>query len=675
MSVDITRLTAHLSPEQQDEVKRAYRRRHENSTAAFLWCFFFGTLGAHRFYLKQWGAGFLRLLVPLIAVAAVVAGIVLKLQPAIVVAIVIVLLLIALLWEIIDLFRIDHEVYARNLKLAESLIAGTLLSDHTVEQQATGRMEGLMLQARDEAASAARAERQEVAADAAAAVPPVAAAIAERSTTSTDDETEATIAAQQQRSEAAAAASDTYVARTVTEISDDPNATQHAVRSPMGPQNDWSATENVHVEGERERTAEDAGTETAREPGALGDAATALGGAAVAGYALDEAITRSHSETDHSTTDSLETHATLSAAEAEQEDEAVAAEVEEAPVPAPIPTLAEAETPTWPDHAPVTFAEPVPGAELEPSDSTFDVTDTTGVMEAVKPVADIEPEAVPLIISLPALAGSAGIFEATTEPGGADEALVELDGPPDETDLFVASAAPASETSDDVPLVLLPVEGLDEPEFGGASVADTPAGAAGMDTDAVPAESYIPPTVPVVTAEPIAETPEAGEPVPFAVEPEAPAGESEAPAGETLAELAAFAGAAGVGGAVAGALTHRGEAAPAAEVAPEQEQMTPAAPEPEAAAEPEPVPVAVPTTTTTPAAPVATEAAAEAAAPVEQPRHRLRRIREYLQIKREGQVVEELVAEELIEVDEDPEPARQRLRDQLHQQAIERGLE
>ena len=636
MSVDITRLTAHLSPEQQDEVKRAYRRRHENSTAAFLWCFFFGTLGAHRFYLKQWGAGFVRLLVPLIAAAVIVAGIVFNLQPAIIVTVVIVLLLIALIWEIIDLFRIDHEVYERNLKLAESLIGDSLLADKTVERQADTKMETLMLDAQAEATASAQAERQEVAADAAAAVPPVAAAVAERETGAASDENEAVGAEEEQRSEAMGAAGDTYVAHTVTEISDDPNATQHAVRYQTGPQNDWSETETVHAEDEQVRTAEDEGTETISEPGAIGAAGVALGTAAVAGYALDEAITRTHSETNHSTADSLETHATLSAAAAEQQDEAVAAEAADTPP----PPLTEAEAATWPDHPPVVFDEPAPAAPQ--TATTFDVTDTTGVSGGVKPIADIEPEAAPLIIALPALASMAETSEAEAEPAYADTALVEPMGAA-ATDVYAASAVPAPEAGDEMPLRMVPVADAEETSFGGSPSVDAPVWA--EEPDAVPADSYVPPTVPVVSAEPEAEP------------------EPEQHTGETLAELAAFAGAAGVGVAAAEALSHRPEDQPQPTLEPEAPAAEEPAPAPSA---PEPAPVIAA------AAPAATETAAAAMA---QPRRQLRRIREHLEIKREGQVVEELVGEELIEIDQDPEPVRLRLRDQLHRQAVERGLE
>jgi hypothetical protein len=57
---------------------------------------------------------------------------------------------------------------------------------------------------------------------------------------------------------------------------------------------------------------------------------------------------------------------------------------------------------------------------------------------------------------------------------------------------------------------------------------------------------------------------------------------------------------------------------------------------------------------------------------IEPATHLLKRIRVTRQIKVNGEVVEETSAEELIEADADPEPVRQRLRQQLHNQAAAR---
>jgi TM2 domain-containing membrane protein YozV len=111
MSVDITRLSRGLAPTQQQFVRATYSARAKNPTTAFLLCFFLGIFGAHRFYLGQTGQGVVRvILVPLI-----VPG---------------------LIWEILDLFRIDGEVYERNLKLAEELVARAALAQPNVALEA-----------------------------------------------------------------------------------------------------------------------------------------------------------------------------------------------------------------------------------------------------------------------------------------------------------------------------------------------------------------------------------------------------------------------------------------------------------------------------------------------------------------------------------------------------------
>src|SRR5262245_4718323 len=121
MSVDLNQLAAHLPAPAQAAVKQAYTKRAINSTTVFVLCFFLGWCGAHRFYLGQFGKGFARLLVPLILLAAVVAGIALAWPSSAIALIVVPLALIALVWEILDLFRVDVDVHGRNLALAEEL--------------------------------------------------------------------------------------------------------------------------------------------------------------------------------------------------------------------------------------------------------------------------------------------------------------------------------------------------------------------------------------------------------------------------------------------------------------------------------------------------------------------------------------------------------------------------
>lgn len=627
MSVDLTRLTAHLSPEQQEAVKKAYWKQAEHPTAAFLWCFFLGTCGAHRFYLRQWGAGLARLIFPVAAAIVIILGIVLQWPPATVAAVAIALLLIALIWEIIDLFRIDHEVYERNLKLAEQLIAGTLLADHGVEQQALGRMGILMDETERASAGAAAREEQQTAAEAAAVVPEPVAAVSESAAPGAAATSEADDVVESRETESAGvgAATAQYVAHTVTEISADPNETQHGGEPLYSPEHNWSETAVAHAEDESVQTGEQSGEETVEEPGALGMAAVGLGAAAVGGIALDEMVTRSHEETDHSATDSQETFATLGAAESEQQDEAVAAEVETASVEPPTP--AEAEALTWPDHPPVQFAEPAPAPRE-------DVTDMGALPGAAPPVADIEG-ATPLFVALPA-------FDAVASADTSDS--------PYPATLQVEPAAAPSPAGDEALLLLVPDQAAEQPMFEAEPLAPAPA------DEAAPPESYIPPTVPVVSV-PEAEAMAA----PVEAEPEAVAEPAHA-GGETLAELGALAGGVGLAAGAAELLHAHSEPAP-----------WPVAAQPEM----EPLGGTAPTDAynvgALPAAPAVVEE--PAAAPVEPPRHRLRRVREYLQVKHGDQAGEELVAEELIEVDADPEPVRARLREQLRQQAIERGLE
>jgi hypothetical protein len=103
VSVDIAKLSANLSPQQQREAKAEYRRQAKSPTTAFLLCFFLGIFGAHRFYLGDVRQGLLRLII----------------SP---------LVLPGLVLEIIDLTRIDGEVESRNLKAAEAIIARIMLA-------------------------------------------------------------------------------------------------------------------------------------------------------------------------------------------------------------------------------------------------------------------------------------------------------------------------------------------------------------------------------------------------------------------------------------------------------------------------------------------------------------------------------------------------------------------
>src|SRR5215469_4411180 len=100
MTVDIKRLTAHLSQSQQDEITKAYKKQAENQTAAFLWCFFLGWMGAHRFYLRQWGPGIIHLILALITVVIAVGGALAGVDPTIIIVAALPFGVAALIWEI-----------------------------------------------------------------------------------------------------------------------------------------------------------------------------------------------------------------------------------------------------------------------------------------------------------------------------------------------------------------------------------------------------------------------------------------------------------------------------------------------------------------------------------------------------------------------------------------------
>lgn len=149
MSVDLSRLSAHLPADQQAAVRRAYRQQAKSATTAFLLCFFLGIFGAHAFYLGRTGQGILRLM----------------LSP---------LIIPGLIWELIDLFHIDHDVYEQNLKVAEDLVAQALLAvpNTSLEAEALARLDALVHERETHAAPPASAAQE-------AAGPAVLAAVTE----------------------------------------------------------------------------------------------------------------------------------------------------------------------------------------------------------------------------------------------------------------------------------------------------------------------------------------------------------------------------------------------------------------------------------------------------------------------------------------------------------------
>jgi TM2 domain-containing membrane protein YozV len=381
MSVDLNQLAAHLPTAQREAVKQAYHKQATNSTTVFLLCFFLGWCGAHRFYLGQAGKGFARLLVPLILVAVVVLGIALAWPASVIALVAIPLALIAIIWEILDLFRVDTEVHARNLKVAEELIANSLLADTSVEQAAANRLDSIVRQTYAESTGAAQPEQA-----AAASVEPAPAS------------------ADAPAVEPAAAVSTEYVATTVNEISAEPDAARDA---PPAAPSDVSTTESYTLGGAT-------GEQVPGEAAAVGAAA------AGAGALYTEVIAHEHSVSGYATTDSVETTRTTPAADA--------------PGASAIPSWTEATAPTWPDHPPLepetgdAFAGYYPAAPA----GGLDLTDRAGVADA-KPIADVGTAgALPLRVWLPAEAYPAA-------PAGDDDDLLVL--LPDETPPAAASDA------------------------------------------------------------------------------------------------------------------------------------------------------------------------------------------------------------------------------------------
>lgn len=122
MSVEITAMTAHLPPEQQQAIRGAYRRLAKHDTTAFLLCFFAGTLGVHRIYLGEWVNGLLHEVLVLAAIIVLVGGNLLQAPAWLIVALLLLLLFLALSWELVDLFIIDSEVDEYNRALAQRLV-------------------------------------------------------------------------------------------------------------------------------------------------------------------------------------------------------------------------------------------------------------------------------------------------------------------------------------------------------------------------------------------------------------------------------------------------------------------------------------------------------------------------------------------------------------------------
>ena len=319
MTVDIRRLTAHLSTSQQDEIAKAYKKQQENETAAFLWCFFLGWMGAHRFYLRQWGQAFIHLLIVVIMAGIIVVGVLANLNPTLVVLTALPFGLAALIWEIIDLFHIDDEVSARNLKVAEVLIASSMLADTSVIQATQNKLDEIVHNVA--AKSSVAAEREEAATGENAA--------AEVAAASSETSTGGDVAAMAIEG-GAGEAIERYEATTVTRAGDEPDS-KPADEQPVQPgTRDWSETDTS--------TASELAADEVSE-GPLSESGEAEG------IRLDETVTRAHTESGFSVTDSVDTQVGASAAESE--DTVITADM------TPMST-AEGEAPTWPNLPPIT---------------------------------------------------------------------------------------------------------------------------------------------------------------------------------------------------------------------------------------------------------------------------------------------------------------------------------
>lgn len=609
MSVDLTKLTAHLSPEQQELVKKLYHRKEENSTAAFLWCFFFGTLGAHRFYLHQWGKGFARLIVPLLAAVVIVGGIFANIQQYAFISIAIVLLGIALVWEVVDLFRIDHEVYERNLHLAEELIAGALLSDHSTEQQALGRMQVMMEETA--AAPAAAIEHEHAVQEAAGIEPPV------------DVETPVAEASEAE-----------YLSSTRTVISEEPEAQRK--ENDFDPSHSWSVSERKGNEAE-----------VAEETDAAG-----LAAATAAALVTEHETTRAHVETDHGVTDSLELHNTvvetgearvgelpveetpaMEGAGVAPDQEGVAAAEEtmtsgydtvavQSGAPGEAETTVFGSASATATNAMVEEREAVPQVIVP----THDMTDM-GHTEEEFPIADIGTDTSPLLIAIPRDFASMGSVAEST-----DESMAVVEE---------AEVAPLS-----------PATGNAEP----------PMVSTWTPQEELPADTYVPPAVPVATV-PAEEPPAAAE--------AAPPSDAVAPAQE---ETPAWMLPTVIAGARAAEQAEQAQpdAKPESPVMPEEDVLPASSPEATLASVPDDHHVMTfdetQGTGEIPAIP------GEGTVP-EAKHQTLRRVRVVRQVKVNGQVVEETAAEEYIDPDTDPEPVRARLRDKLHAEAQARQVQ
>jgi TM2 domain-containing membrane protein YozV len=586
MSVNIEQMAAHLPPDERQRVIRAYRRGAENETTAYLYCFFLGIFGAHRWYLGHWRSGLLHLIIPVLAALAVILGL-LQVLPAVGAAIIVAILLaIGLGWEIIDLFGIDDEVRSHNRALAERLTATGALADDSAFNQAVAKLDTLL-----------RAETTPQAAAGLAAAGGVTAADVASARALADEQGRVT--------------SFDYYSTADNQISG--NAQQEHQAGQPGA-NDWSFTEALPPEQPTPPSAAEDTTATIGQ----------MAGAAAAGAALTEdVVSFQHHETEYGTSESLEVDQVALPPEAEPSNPnddtwpemRIPPEAEDAATASSVAAFAAGGT-DWTDTAsnvdnlPIADVEPGPDVvrvnladeatpPMDPA-ATFaavplvaaaDYTDAHPHARHNMPIADVEPGlAKPLYVMLPEPVEDTMVVLVpdpdSTQPGQWDTT----------TDAFGWGAAAAA-----------------------GAAASTPSW---EDTQPIPPEAYVPPTVPVTT-------------------------QADEPEHETLAELAPLAATGAAAAMLAG-----DTASPAAETT-----ETPVWP-----VEPAPVWPAEPEQAAAPAAPPAQAEATPGAAPAPQ---RMKRVRVVRRLVVDGEVVQEQVVEEIVPADTDTAATAEHLRESL----------
>lgn len=630
MSVDIQQMTAHLDHETQEVVEEQYVERATSATVAFLLCFFLGYAGAHRFYLGQWRGGLARLALFALGAVALIVGLLNSLPamtptptpPGLALDVVGALLILAsLIWEIIDLGAIDHEVYHRNLLVAEALIAGALLANDQPIEEARQRL-----------------------AEAQAEVSRRIGATATAATTEAESGGlgyigAADVAQARALAEEASTASISYTAVSRFAVSEDPDQARRAeVEAAREGNWTWSATTPA--------PGAEPGAEPGTEPGANATASSEVN-AGETSPAVTETTTRIHTEDGARVTDALVVERVESAA-AEAPTVAPAAEVAGAAAlgagalagahlagfdevtqpsatptprvegPAPEPAVAHAPEPAV-AYAPEPVVAPTPPApHYEPaSEATAEPLSVYRAQFDDGDYGDITDAALPAVAPLAAEVSGPGaspvyIDVADAAPIAEPVAPVAAPAAPTEAPLYLIPEEPADAVPSEVP----PGEAYVPPV---ASVFSAPAQA-----PQAPIPSWEQPTT-VSAPEPTPElTPElTPEPAPTA---------ASSGADETLAELAGL-GVAGItGGAAAAFADHAHDATPA------QDAPTPAAEE---------------------VAPVAPVAAAAPEAP------RTKRIRVKRKVIVDGQVVAEETVEREVPADMDAATAAAQIQAEL----------